>query len=435
MNKEQLIQQAQLAGIQELEIFESSNKKTSLDIYEQAVDHFTISDTTAWRIRGVYQGHMGKVIVEDASDIDFIIAAIKENATAITSSDEQEIYAGDEHYPELEKIDHPCFEAPSSKKVQLLKTLEQQLLNSDERIDQVMETSYVESTSTVNLDNTLGLHLSKQNQWTMLGACVLAKDKEDYKSASEVELIYDLDAFDLSNFVERLKNKAVAKLHATSIPSGQYPIIIERSAMAQMLQSAFGQFHGDQAAKGISRLSNSLHQQIFDEKVTLIDDPLLYQGINCTPFDDEGVACRKKVIVDHGVLQKFFHHLKSSKKMNAKAEGNGFHGSISYTNFYMEPGTQTYDELIKQMDHGVIVTDLAGLHAGWNAITTQFSIQASGFYVEHGKIAYPINLFTIAGNFLELMKQIDGIGNDLKHFPSGIGTASVLFPKIAISGS
>ncbi len=121
--------------------------------------------------------------------------------------------------------------------------------------------------------------------------------------------------------------------------------------------------------------------------------------------------------------------------MQAETKGNGFHGSIDYTNFYMENGDQEVDELIKQMDRGIIVTDLAGLHAGWNAITTQFSIQASGFFVEHGKIAYPINLFTIAGNFLKLMKQVDGIGNDLKHYPSGIGAPSVLFPNIAISGS
>ncbi len=435
MNKKQLFEKAKAEGIEELEIFESTNKKTSLDIFEQNVDHFTISDTTTWKVRGVYQGQMGKVIVEDGSDFDFIIDAIKENATAITSSDEQEIYAGDEHYPTIQKRNNTCFQASSAKKVQLMKTLERELLESDARIAQVMEASYVESCSQVSITNSKGLCLAKENQWTMLGACVLAKDKDDFKSASEVELIEDLDAFDLSDFVKRLKEKAVSKLHAVSVHSGHYPIIIDRSAMAQLLQCVFAQFHGDQAAKGISLLSCALQQSIFDEKVTLIDDPLLPQGVNCTPFDDEGVACQRKVIVDHGVLLQFFHNLKSSKKMQAETKGNGFHGSIDYTNFYMENGDQEVDELIKQMDRGIIVTDLAGLHAGWNAITTQFSIQASGFFVEHGKIAYPINLFTIAGNFLKLMKQVDGIGNDLKHYPSGIGAPSVLFPNIAISGS
>lgn len=435
MHKELLFEKAKAEGIEALEIYESTNKKTSLDIYEQSVDHFTISDTTAWKVRGVYQGHMGKVIVEDGSDLDFIIDAIKENAIAITSSDEQEIYGGDDEYPTIKKRINTCFQASSAKKVQLMKTLEKELLESDARIEQVMEASYVESCSQVSITNSKGLHLSKENQWTMLGACVLAKDKDDFKSASEVEIIDDLDAFDLSDFVKRLKDKAVSKLHAVSVESGQYPIIIDRSAMAQLLSCVFGQFHGDQAAKGISRLSHALDQCIFDEKVTLVDDPLLPQGVNCSPFDDEGVACQRKIIVDHGVLRQFFHNLKSSKKMQAKAKGNGFQGSINYTNFYMENGDQEVDELIKRMDRGVIVTDLAGLHAGWNAITTQFSIQASGFFVEHGKIAYPINLFTIAGNFLELMQHIDGIGNDLKHYPSGIGAPSVLFPNIAISGS
>ena len=86
------------------------------------------------------------------------------------------------------------------------------------------------------------------------------------------------------------------------------------------------------------------------------------------------------------------------------------------------------------MEQGVIITDITGLHAGLNPISTEFSLQSSGFYVEHGKIVKPINLITVAGNFMDAMKEIEAVGNDLKFSYSGIGAPSIKFKELAISG-
>ena len=93
-----------------------------------------------------------------------------------------------------------------------------------------------------------------------------------------------------------------------------------------------------------------------------------------------------------------------------------------------------YEEMIKTMKKGVIVTNLNGLHAGLNPVSTEFSLQSEGFYVEDGVIVKPINLFTISGNFLDMMKHIKMVGNDCKMGMSGVGTPSILFETIAVSG-
>lgn len=436
MNKQALMKEAKAQGIEELQLFERHSKTTSLKVFEQTVDSFTISESIVLNAKGLVNGHMGMVYVEDLSDeaIPFIITSIKENASAITSEDEQEIYAGDEYYPTVEYTKNTCLDEGISKKVELLLSLEKKLQAYDPRIAQVMELAYEDVESGVTITNTKGIDLHREDTMSMLVASILVKDGEDQKSAYEIETLTSLEDFDEAAFVQKLCEKAIKKLHATQVVSGHYPVLIEKNAMGDLLRHVMNQFHGEQAAKGISLLKDSIDQKIFDEKVTIIDDPLMKDGYNSAAFDDEGVACYKKTVVEQGVLKTFLHNLKTAKLMNTTSTGNGFYNDISCTNLYMEAGDTSYEDMVKSMEKGVIITELNGLHAGWNAVTTQFSLQAAGFYVEAGEIVRPVNLITIAGNFLELMKHISIIGNDVKHSYTGIGAPSVLFEDVAVSG-
>ena len=436
MNWEKWKQAAVQRGISDLQVDENGSRITSLRLFEGNVDSFTISDCRTWSIKGIYHGRMGSVVVESMKEdeIPFVLHALIENAEAITSEDVIELYPGEQEYPSLVYKENKCLRQPVFDKIALLKEVEDKLLHSDSRIAQVMEVSYRDYEGDVTLRNTRGLNASRHADVTMLSAEVLVKDGDDQKSAYDVAVLKSLDAFDVDRFVNDLKEEAVSKLHAKQILSGSYPTIIKGKAMANLLGCLIIQLNGEQVAKGISLLKDSLDRQIFDEKVSLIDDPFMEDGIQSTPFDDEGVACRRKELVAHGILQGYLHHLKSAKALHMEATGNGFGADISHTNLYLAQGDNTFTDMIRTMKNGVVISDVTGLHAGWNPITTQFSLQASGFYVKDGEIVHPLNLITIAGNFLELMKDITMIGNDLIHYPTGIGSPSVLFPSLAISG-
>lgn len=436
MNNATLFAAATKAGIQDLQVYQSHSKTTSMKVFEHTLDGFTISESKRWSITGMVDGHIGRVFVEafDEESIPFILNAIKENAQAITSEDEQELYAGDDSYPEIATTENKCLEASTTRKIALLKSIEEKLVQKDARVAQVMEIAYEDVKGGVAIENTKGLKVTRSFDTSMLVASILVKDGEDQKSAYDVVTLKDLDSFDEDAYVRGLVEKALAKLNAKQVVSGAYPVLIQQEAMTQLLQHLLAQFHGENAAKGISLLKDALHTKIFDEKITIVDDPLMKDGYDSTPFDDEGVACQKTVLVDQGTLHAFLHNLKSAKLMKTTSTGNGFSGDITKTNLYIEAGDTTYDAMVKSMDRGVIITELNGLHAGWNMVTTQFSLQAAGFYVEHGEIQYPVNLITIAGNFLELMKDIKSVGSDVKHFYTGVGSPSILFPSIAVSG-
>ena len=94
----------------------------------------------------------------------------------------------------------------------------------------------------------------------------------------------------------------------------------------------------------------------------------------------------------------------------------------------------SYEKLVESMKEGLIITEISGLHAGLNPLTTDFSLLASGYFVKEGKIEYPVNLITIAANYMELMSNIEAVGSDLEFSYSGIGSPSLKINSIAVSG-
>ena len=273
-----------------------------------------------------------------------------------------------------------------------------------------------------------------------ISASVMAKDGEDTKIASDWRYLYDASDIDAFAFAQGLSQKVLAKLHGESVKSAAYPVLIDKEAMADLLQAFSGMFDGESAYKGISLLNDSMGKQIFSDIITIVDDPLMEDGYNSRSFDDEGVACRKKTLVEQGVLKNYLHNLKSAKLMNAVSTGNGFKAGyasnvgIAPSNLYIENGNASVEDMIASMKEGIIVTEITGLHAGLNAMTGEFSLQSQGWYVKDGKKLRPVNLITIAGNFLDAMKDIAMLGNDGKLNASSIGSPSILFTSLSVSG-
>ena len=128
------------------------------------------------------------------------------------------------------------------------------------------------------------------------------------------------------------------------------------------------------------------------------------------------------------------YNLKTAKKDNIKSTGNASGTGIAPSNFYIKPGISSYDEEVKAMKKGIIVTALAGTHAGANPISGDFSLQTSGFLVEDGKIVKPVALITSAGNYLELLSNVTAVCDDLEFGFSYIGSPSLKVKSLQISG-
>ena len=442
MNKQAWIEASKRAGFESFEIYEHRSTSTSIQVYEQKVDSYTISDCDGIAMRGLYNGKMGNIFLEEVldEDMDQVLEQIKQNASVITSEDKVLIQAPADAYPTITKRENALIQTDNDKKIALLKQLEDTLLHMHPAIAQVMETGYSEDSGYRGITNSKGMQLHDDDSNSIIYAGILLKEKEDTKSAFHWQYLKNLDDFDVNAFAKELCDLGVAKLHADMVESGTYPVLMKREAMNSLFSALCGLYDGENAYKGISILKGKQNTKIFDEKITIVDDPFMKEGVNSCGFDDEGSVCMRKDVVKDGVLKTYLHNTKSALLMNTTTTGNGFKAGyggpvgISPTNFYIENGDQSYEEMIATMKKGVIVTELNGLHAGLNPVSCEFSLQSEGFLVEDGKIVKPINLFTIAGNFITMMNEITSVGNDLKMGMNGVGTPSILFDAIAVSG-
>jgi PmbA protein len=186
--------------------------------------------------------------------------------------------------------------------------------------------------------------------------------------------------------------------------------------------------------KNMSLLKGKLNAEIGSPLFTLADDPFLKKSPRSRSFDDEGVATRYKEVVKNGVLTTYLHNLTTAKKDGVSSTGNASGTSVASINFVIQPGKHPFDELVASTVDGILITDLQGAHAGANPVSGDFSLQASGFVVENGKIGKPVALITVAGNFIGMLKDIVAVGNDLKSSYYGITSPSIKIRSMAVAG-
>ena len=162
-----------------------------------------------------------------------------------------------------------------------------------------------------------------------------------------------------------------------------------------------------------------------------------------TNFDGEGVATARRSVVENGVLRTLLYDLTTAKKAGVESTGNAHRGYASPVviapyNFGIMAGESTEEELFAAVENGIYITECKGFHAGANAVTGDFSIESAGFMIRDGKRAEPIKSFTVAGNFFDLLKQIECLGNEVKWGVSGsltmFGAPDVLVRGMSVAG-
>ncbi len=439
MDSKVLIEKALASGFSDFEVYSSKSTSTTLSIFNGEVDKTEIKDSLTFTVRGIYNNKMAYLSFENEDeDMDDIINKLKANAISLSTKEEFEIYQGDDEYPASREVRGGFLSIPTNQKVDLLKSLEKQIKDFDERIVNVPYCRYNEAVSSVGIVNSKGLNVRKENEYCYVVLQAVAKENEQTQSAFEIEIALSYDDLLKEDVANKVAKKAIEKLNALPVPSKVYPVIFNNEAMADLFSVFTSFFSGEAAIKKLTPLLGKEEESIFSEKITIVDDPLYEGSVNYEPFDDEGVACYRKEIVKEGIFKGLMHNLKTAKYFKTTTTGNGFKAGanvgVSGVNLYIEPGSKTQAELMQDIKEGLLITDLAGLHAGANPITGDFSAQSSGFLIEEGKITKPVTLIVVSGNFIKIMNQIDDLGNDLKVFHNGIGAPSIRFTGLPVSG-
>ncbi|MGL4731051.1 MAG: TldD/PmbA family protein [Clostridium sp.] len=440
--KKMLLKKGIEAGFEECEIYFSEGESISISVYEGEVEKYSLDKAFGLSFRGKLNGKIGYSFTEimDFDAINMLIKNAKESALYIENDDMQFIYEGDKKYEKVSSYSEKLENIDAAKMIELVLDVEKET-KLYENVVNINGCKISYSSSNYGIYNTKGLELTNKSNILMSYVVPVVEENGEKQDGIGYTIAKSLDEIDPKTIAKQGVKEAISKLNGKIIPSGNYKTILYNEAMVSLIGTFADIFSADSAQKGLSLLKDKEGEIIANEIVTIVDNPLLEDGLASTPFDDEGVATFKKEIVSQGKLTTLLHNLKTANKANVKTTGNGFKASYSSqvgvepSNLYIEKGEKSFDELMDLVGEGVVITDLAGLHSGANSITGDFSLAAKGFYIKDGKKEFPIEQITVAGNYFDLLKNIEVIGNDLKFPMSNVGSPSVIIKELSIAGS
>jgi PmbA protein len=230
--------------------------------------------------------------------------------------------------------------------------------------------------------------------------------------------------------------RTLRRLNPRKVKSQAVPVVYDPQVANSLVGHLAGAISGSSIARGTSFLKDKMGQQVFARGVKIIDDPHIKRGMRSKPFDGEGVANRKWELIEDGVLQTWLLDTASARQLGLTTTGHAARGtggppSPSVTNLYLAAGTQTPEDLIGGIREGLYLTELIGM--GVNGITGDYSRGAAGFWIENGKITYPVSEITIAGNLKDMFMRLTP-ANDLK-FKYGTNAPTILVEGMTIAGS
>lgn len=222
--------------------------------------------------------------------------------------------------------------------------------------------------------------------------------------------------------------RTAKRLGARPIKTGQYPVIFEAPLASGLISTLISAISGGNLYRKSSFLLNSLGQSIASPLLQIDEDPFVLKGAASSAFDNEGVACRARTLVENGVLQSYLLGSYSARKLGMQSTGNagGAHNILVRSTGHSMP------QLLQAMGTGLLVTELLG--HGMNMVTGDYSRGAAGYWVENGEIMHPVEEITIASNMKDILKDIIAIGND--HIPhSSRLTGSILIERMTVASA
>jgi PmbA protein len=231
--------------------------------------------------------------------------------------------------------------------------------------------------------------------------------------------------------------RALRRLGGRQIETRQVPVVFDPEMAGSLLRHLAGAVSGNALYKGMSFLTGKLGETIAPAMVSVYDDGTLPRALGSKPFDGEGLPTRRTPLIEAGVLSSYLFDTYSAKKMQSRSTGNaarsvGDSPHVSPTNLFLAAGKTSPDDIIGSVASGLYVTELMGF--GVNPTTGDYSRGASGMWIENGELAYPVSEITIAGNLLQMFRDIEAVGSDLV-FRHSVAAPTIKISKLTVAGS
>lgn len=434
------VEDARRYGAELAEAFFYQSDELVIEVRNGDVENLKIARESGIGIRLINNGHLGFAFTSDLRR-DSLRETVRQaiaNARIGSPDPNYLLPAPPEAYPEMELVDYRLKEVPLEEKIKLAQEIERSGRGYDSRVRLTEEACYQEEHYRVTLANSLGILASFEGSLCGGYASLVAGDDGDQQTGFGLSFTRKFDELDPAAIGREAAFKAVRMLGARRLETRRTAVVFDPYVVTSFLGLIASALSADAVQKGRSLFAGRVGEKVAAEGVTIVDDGTIPKGLMSSPFDGEGVPSQRTSLIVNGRLEGFLHNTYTGAKDGVPSTGNAARSSyrstpeVGTTNFYLAPGGNDPQEIIKSTENGFYLTEVMGMHTA-NPVSGDFSVGAAGIWIEHGELTTPVRGMVIAGNILELLEKIDMVGNDLRFF-IGTGAPTIRVAGLTVSG-
>lgn len=434
---------AMAAAGEQVEAFVSRDRETEVRTYEGEIEHFVSAESQGIGIRVIRDGRTGFAYAGtlEQTAIAEVLRQARENAT-FGSPDE---FAGLAEPDGVDTIPQDLWSEaldafPTHDKIALAIELERLTLAADPRI-RVDDANYADVAAESAVATTTGIRRSGRENGCFVQVSTLADDGDETQTGFGFSIGRSPHDFDLDRAAHDAADRATRLLGAVKPQSKRLTVVFDPFVTAMFLGVIAGTLNGESVAKGRSLFKERVGEQIAAPIVELVDDPTNPLAYTATELDGEGLAARRNALVSEGMLQGFVHNSYSARRLGTHSTGNavrgGFKGGpgVGCLAVQLRPGARSQAELIADVEDGVLIQSMQGLHSGVNPVSGDFSVGAAGMLITGGALGGPVREFTIASTLQRMLLDIAEVGADIEWLPMRASGMSLVIRDVTMSGA
>lgn len=439
-----VLERAKKLGATQAEVFLETSRQSSVRVREGEIQDLTQATSKGLGLRVIVGGRLGFAYTSDfdPARVDEFAQRALALAKAAAVDKRNVLPEAADLKPRVKKdlqlFDPAVADLSGEWKIKVSLEMEKAARAADPRVTNFDSCGAGDYVSEVFIASTEGLEDRARGSYVYLYASPVASQDGQLQVGSWSDSKRFLADLETPEQVGRTAGqRAVRMLGARKAKTDRVPVIFDPQIASSFVGSLASAVNGDMIFKKASFLLDKLGKKIAPSNITVVDDGLLPRGLATGPFDGEGVPTRVTPIIEGGVLQSYLYDVYTARKAKARTTGNASRGysslpHIGVNNFYMKAGDRKPEDLIREVKRGFYVTNMLG--RGANTITGEYSRGANGMWIEDGQLAYPVQECTVAGNMLEMLQAIDGVGDDLV-FRGSISAPTLRFAELTVSGS
>jgi PmbA protein len=430
---------------EDVEVYVARGDETEIRAYDGKVESLTSATSAGIGIRVVTEHRLGFAWAGslDGSVPEETLAEARDNAAFATVDEHVGLAVPDGVAAvELDLWDERLSSVGTAEKVELALGLEAAARAADQRIRQVDHADYGDGSVDMALVSTTGIRATSRKTSGYLSVGVIAGEGDASQTGSGFSVGRGFDGLDPDKATDDAVTRAVRMLGATKGPSARTTVVFDRRVATTLLSVVASALSGEAVIKGRSFFAGRIGELVGAGTLTLVDDPTDPRAYGASAYDAEGLACRRNVLIEAGVLRAFVYDTVSASRAGVSSTGSAVRGGYSGTPgpgcraLILPPGPEGYDEngVLGAVGDGLFVQSLTGVHSGVNPVSGDFSVGAEGLLIRDGRLAEPVREVTVASTLQRMLQSLVAVGADVEWLPGIAAGQTLAVADMQISG-